>query len=144
MWAYHSARHMIYLDPQTGLMQEQHRLESRQGKMWLKFFRLSTLKMMDEDLAEAADDHDNPKEQWLWPMTGEVYWQGVPEREKQERLRLKLEKKRIHEEKLARLRFRKQKTIGKATKRNPKAADLPAHSSVSEVQQNLPPHGQSS
>ncbi|CAK9192739.1 unnamed protein product [Sphagnum jensenii] len=144
VWAYHSARHMIYMDPQTGLMQEQHRLESRQGKMWLKFFRLSTLKMMDEDLAEAADDHDNPKEQWLWPMTGEVYWQGVPEREKQERSRLKLEKKRIHEEKLARLRFRKQKTIGKATRRNPKAADLPAHSSVSEVQQNLPPRGQSS
>ena len=74
-------------------MEEQHELESRQGKMWVKFFSLGTLKAMDENLAEAAGDGYHLRERWLWPRTGEVYWQGIAVRERRQRMRLKHEKK---------------------------------------------------
>ncbi|KAK6141055.1 hypothetical protein DH2020_025192 [Rehmannia glutinosa] len=54
-WAYHSARRIVYVDPETGFMQEQHNLKNRRGQMWIKFFQFSTLKTMDEDLAEEFD-----------------------------------------------------------------------------------------
>ncbi|RRT68266.1 hypothetical protein B296_00013536, partial [Ensete ventricosum] len=58
VWAYHSARHIVYVDPISGLMEEYHRPKSRRGKMWIQWFSYSTLKSMDEDLAEEADaDH---------------------------------------------------------------------------------------
>lgn len=121
VWAYHSARSMIYVNPKTGEMEEQHALESRLGNMWVKFFSLSTLKTMDEDLAEAADDGDHPRARWLWPQTGEVFWQGIFEREKEERLRLKLEKKKKLKEKLARMRNKtyRQKSLGRYIKPPP-------------------------
>ncbi|GLJ06827.1 hypothetical protein SUGI_0049490 [Cryptomeria japonica] len=114
IWAYHSSRKMIYLDPQTGLMQEQHSLADRRGHMWEKYFNFTLLKTMDEDLAEEADD-DHPNKRWIWPLTGEVYWQGIYEREREERYRLKMEKKRKSKEKLLeRLRSGyKQKSLGR-------------------------------
>ncbi|MCI21602.1 UDP-glycosyltransferase family protein, partial [Trifolium medium] len=66
-------------------MEEQHLVEQRKGFMWAKYFNFTLLKSMDEDLAEAADDGDDPRERWLWPMTGEVHWQGIYEREREER-----------------------------------------------------------
>jgi len=117
---------MIYVDPQTGKMEEQHTLESRHGKMWVKFFIVNTLKAMDEDLAEAADDGDHPRERWLWPQTGEVYWQGIAERERQQRLRLKLEKKQKLKERLGRMRNKtRQKSLGKYIKPSPGIGFLP-------------------
>ncbi|KAK3035024.1 hypothetical protein RJ639_033938 [Escallonia herrerae] len=113
VWAYHSARKMVYIDPHSGSVVEQHPVEQRKGYMWTKYFNSTLLKSMDEDLAEAADDGDYPYERWLWPLTGEVYWQGVYEREREERYRLKMDKKRKTKEKLLeRLRNGyKQKTL---------------------------------
>jgi len=103
---------MIYVDPKTGAMEEQHALESRHGKMWVQYFSLDTLKGMDEDLAQAADDSDFPRERWVWPLTGEVYWEGIFERERQERWRLRMERKQKQKEKQALIRSRiKQQAI---------------------------------
>lgn len=113
VWAYHSARTMVYIDPNSGSLEEQHPVEDRKGLMWTKYFNASLLKSMDEDLAEAADDGDHPYETWLWPRTGEVHWQGIYEREREERYRIKMDKKRKQKEKiLERLKFGyKQKTL---------------------------------
>ncbi|CAH2041892.1 unnamed protein product [Thlaspi arvense] len=114
VWAYHGARKMIYIDPHTGSLEEQHPVEQRKEYMWAKFFNFTLLKSMDEDLAEAADDDDHPSETWLWPLTGEVYWQGVYEKEREERYRLKMDKKRKTMEKLLD-RFKygyRQKSLG--------------------------------
>ncbi|KAL2478722.1 uncharacterized protein Fot_47736 [Forsythia ovata] len=62
VWAYHSARRMVYVNPSTGFMHEQHKLRSRRGQMWVKWFQYSTLKSMDEDLAEESDS-DHPVRQ---------------------------------------------------------------------------------
>ncbi|XP_061363796.1 uncharacterized protein LOC133307319 isoform X2 [Gastrolobium bilobum] len=115
VWAYHSARKMVYINPNTGFMEEQHPIEQRKGFMWAKYFNISLLKSMDEDLAEAADDGDHPREMWLWPMTGEVHWQGIYEREREERYRLKMDKKRKTKEKLyERMKYGyKQKSLGR-------------------------------
>ncbi|XP_006606297.1 uncharacterized protein [Glycine max] len=115
VWAYHSARKMVYINPNTGSMEEQHPIEQRKGFMWSKYFNFSLLKSMDEDLAEAADDGDHPREMWLWPMTGEVHWQGIYEREREERYRLKMDKKRKTKEKLfERMKYGyKQKSLGR-------------------------------
>ncbi|KAK4435883.1 hypothetical protein Salat_0751900 [Sesamum alatum] len=114
VWAYHSARKMVYIDPHTGSLKEQHPVEHRRGSMWSKYFNATLLKSMDEDLAEAADDDDHPYRPWLWPLTGEVYWQGVYEREREQRYRLKMDKKRKTKEKLLdRLKHGyRQKTLG--------------------------------
>nr|GLL23373.1 uncharacterized protein LOC109187967 [Ipomoea trifida] len=114
VWAYHSARKMVYVDPHSGLLEEQHPVEKRKGFMWAKYFNFTLLKSMDEDLAEAADDNDHPYENWLWPLTGEVYWQGIYERERENRYRLKMDKKRKTREKLFdRMKYGyKQKTLG--------------------------------
>ncbi|KAJ9175462.1 hypothetical protein P3X46_014013 [Hevea brasiliensis] len=100
VWAYHSARKMVYIDPRSGSLEEQHPIEQRKEIIWANYFNLTLLKSMDEDLAEAADDDDLPRERWLWPLTGEVHWQGIYEREREERYRQKMEKKRITKEKL--------------------------------------------
>lgn len=115
VWAYHSGRKMVYMDPQTGSLSEQHPIELRRGFMWAKYFDFALLKSMDEDLAEAADDGDYPSDFWLWPLTGEVHWQGVYEREREERYRLKMDKKRKTREKLyERMKFGyKQKSLGR-------------------------------
>lgn len=95
-------------------MEEQHRIDQRQAFMWAKYFNAALLKSMDEDLAEAADDGDHPRENWLWPLTGEVHWQGIYEREREVRYRLKMDKKRKTKEKLLeRMKYGyKQKTLG--------------------------------
>ncbi|KAK9283587.1 hypothetical protein L1049_011836 [Liquidambar formosana] len=100
VWAYHSARKMVYIEPHSGSLEEQHPIEQRKGFMWAKYFNFTLLKSMDEDLAEAADDDDHPYEMWLWPSTGEVQWQGIYDREREERYRLKMDKKRKTKEKL--------------------------------------------
>ncbi|XP_076897085.1 uncharacterized protein LOC143550296 [Bidens hawaiensis] len=100
VWAYHSGRTMVYIDPNSGSLEEQHPVEQRKGFMWTKYFNATLLKSMDEDLAEAADDGDLPYERWLWPRTGEVHWQGVYEREREERYRIKMDKKRKQKDKL--------------------------------------------
>ncbi|KAK1275253.1 Aluminum-activated malate transporter 9 [Acorus gramineus] len=71
VWAYHSARRMVYVNPETGAMLEQHKFKSRRGHMWVRWFSFATLKSMDEDLAEEYDS-DNPNRRWLWPSTGET------------------------------------------------------------------------
>ncbi|KAF8075433.1 hypothetical protein N665_1094s0013 [Sinapis alba] len=100
VWAYHSGRKIVYINPKDGSLEEQHPLPQRKGFMWAKYFNFTLLKSMDEDLAEAADDNDHPRERWLWPLTGEVHWKGVYEREREERYRLKMDKKRKTKEKL--------------------------------------------
>lgn len=114
VWAYHSGRKMVYLDPLSGSLQEQHPIERRSGFMWMKYFNFTLLKSMDEDLAEAADDGDYPREKWLWPWTGEVHWKGIYEREREERYRQKMDKKRKMKEKMFdRLtKGYRQKTLG--------------------------------
>ncbi|XP_042460957.1 uncharacterized protein LOC122044982 [Zingiber officinale] len=116
VWAYHSARRLIYVDPESGSMQEHHRLENRRNKMWIKWFSYSTLKGMDEDLAEEADS-DPPNWRWLWPATGEVFGQGVHDREMIMRQSEKERKKRETKEKIQRMKKRaRQKSIGKYIK----------------------------
>lgn len=116
VWAYHSSRRMVYVNPETGVMQEYHKLKNRRGKMWVKWFSFSTLKSMDEDLAEEADA-DRPTKRWLWPSTGEVVWQGVYDREKNLRNEEKEKKKQKSRDKLARMRQRHhQKALGKFVK----------------------------
>ncbi|KAK6920052.1 Glycosyl transferase, family 1, partial [Dillenia turbinata] len=119
VWAYHSARRMVYVDPDTGAMQEQHRFNNRKGQMWVKWFSYTTLKSMDEDLAEEADS-DHPSRRWLWPSTGEVFWQGVYERERNLRHKEKEKRKRQSRDKILRIKRRtRQKVIGKYVKPPP-------------------------
>ncbi|XP_043713993.1 uncharacterized protein LOC122662420 isoform X2 [Telopea speciosissima] len=119
VWAYHSARRMVYVNPETGAMQEQHRLKSRRGQMWVSWFSYTTLKSMDEDLAEESDS-DHPTRRWLWPLTGEVFWQGVYERERNLRHKQKERRKQHSKDKLTRMKKRsRQKTIGKYVKPRP-------------------------
>jgi len=93
VWAYHSGRKMVYLDPVTGDTREQHPLDER-TEMWVKFFDFNLLKSMDEDLAEEADDGMHPgNDQWLWPLTGQVFWSGIADREREEKYIKKLDKK---------------------------------------------------
>lgn len=107
---------MVYVDPKTGLMQEHHRLKSRRGQMWIKWFQPTTIKSMDEDLAEEADS-DRPKRRWLWPATGEVFWQGLYEKEKNQRNREKVKRRQQSKDKIDRIKRRThQKTIGKYVK----------------------------
>lgn len=114
VWAYHSARRMVYIDPHTGGLAEQHPVDQRKGLMWVKYFNYTLLKTMDEDLAEAADDGDLQREPWLWPQTGEVHWHGIYEREREQRYRIKMDKKRKIKEKLfERMKYGyKQKSLG--------------------------------
>ncbi|KAH7388539.1 hypothetical protein KP509_16G080800 [Ceratopteris richardii] len=107
VWAYHSARVMIYVDPKTGVMHEQHALDGRQGQIWIKFFMYSTLKAMDEDLAEEFDDGQiGSSKGRLWPQTGEVFWHGMFERERQAHINQRLEKKKKNKERLRRIQSR--------------------------------------
>ncbi|CAM0956296.1 unnamed protein product [Alopecurus aequalis] len=93
IWAYHSGRKMVYLNPVTGDTREQHPREER-NEMWAKFFNFTLLKSMDEDLAEEADDGMHPgNDQWLWPLTGQVFWSGIADREREEKYIKKLDKK---------------------------------------------------
>ncbi|KAG5100862.1 hypothetical protein JHK82_045914 [Glycine max] len=119
VWTYHSARRMVFVDPETGLMQEQHKFPSRRGQMWIKWFSYSTLKSMDEDLAELSDSED-PARHWLWPSTGEVFWQGIFDRERSLRQKEKEKRKQKSIEKQNRMRKRhRQQVIGKYIKPPP-------------------------
>lgn len=119
VWAYHSARRIVYVHPETGAMQEQHKFDIRRGQMWIKWFSYTMIKSMDEDLGEEADA-DHPTRRWLWPSTGEVFWQGVYEREKNLRFRQKEHRKQKSKAKLDRMRHRRhQKVIGKYVKPPP-------------------------
>ncbi|KAM5555523.1 hypothetical protein ABKV19_023450 [Rosa sericea] len=123
VWAYHSARRMVYVNPETGAMQEQHKFKSRRGHMWVKWFSYSTLKNMDEDLAEESD-FEHPTRRWLWPSTGEVFWKGMYEKERHLRNKQKEKKKQKSREKIERIKKRThQKAIGKYVKPPPEAAD---------------------
>ncbi|KAL8260766.1 hypothetical protein R6Q59_024815 [Mikania micrantha] len=118
VWAYHSARRMVYINPNTGTMQEQHDFEKRVGKMWVKWFDYNTLKAMDEDLAEEADLE--PGRRWLWPSTGEVFWQGVYEKERIQLRKEREAKKQKTRAKIQRIKNRThQKVIGKYVKPPP-------------------------
>ncbi|KAE9605364.1 hypothetical protein Lal_00024805 [Lupinus albus] len=119
VWAYHSARRMVYVNPETGVMQEQHKFKSRRGQMWIKWFSYNILKSMDEDLAELSDSRD-PSRHWLWPLTGEVFWQGLYEREKNLRQKQREKRKQNSLEKQDRIRRRhRQQVIGKYVKPPP-------------------------
>lgn len=125
---------MIYVDPHSGKMEEQHALESRHGKMWIKFFTLSTLKAIDEDFAEAVDDGDRPIGGWLWPLTGEIYSSRIAERERQERIRAKREKRHKLKEKLLRMRGKsRQKSLGKYIRPPPGTGFLPPFDTPDQV-----------
>nr|XP_043627238.1 uncharacterized protein LOC122598816 [Erigeron canadensis] len=120
IWAYHSARRMVYIDPDTGTMKEQHDFKKRRGKMWIKWFGYSTLKAMDEDLAEEADSDHHPGRRWLWPSTGEVLWKGIYEKERMQSKKEKETKKQKTREKIQRIKNRtRQKVIGKYVKPPP-------------------------
>ncbi|XP_073119611.1 uncharacterized protein [Henckelia pumila] len=114
VWAYHSGRRIVYVDPETGIMQEQHMLESRRGQMWIEWFVLSTLKSMYEELAEEYD-YEKPERHWLWPSTGEVFWAGMYEKEKKLRYKEKEERKQRHRARIQRMKQRtpRQKALGK-------------------------------
>ncbi|CAI0460227.1 unnamed protein product [Linum tenue] len=119
VWAYHSARHMVYVNPETGVMHEQHSMQSRRGKMWTKWFSFATLKSMDEELAEEADS-DHPSKRWLWPSTGEIFWQGMYEKERSMRNQQKEKRKQQSKDKLRRMKGRhRQKVLGKYRKPSP-------------------------
>lgn len=84
--------------------------------MWVKWFQFSTLKNMDSDLAEESDS-DRPKNRWLWPLTGEVFWQGIYEKEKNQRNRDREKRRQMSKDKISRIRRRtRQKTLGKYVK----------------------------
>ncbi|CAH9096717.1 unnamed protein product [Cuscuta europaea] len=144
VWAYHSARRMVYVDPKTGLMQEQHKLKSRRGKMWVKWFQYSTIKSLDEELAEMSDI-DAPQKRWLWPLTGEVFWQGIFEKERNQRNREKERRRQQSRDKISRIRNRThQKVIGKYVKPPPEdnsnknnSSQNPNSREVAEVQHLL-------
>ncbi|XP_072994468.1 uncharacterized protein [Typha latifolia] len=125
VWAFHSARRMVYVNPETGALQEQHSLKSRKGQMWVRWFSYATLKSMDEDLAEESDA-DRPDRRWLWPATGEVYWQGIYDRERNMRQQQKERRKQQSKDKIQRIKKRaRQKTLGKFIKPPPDdAGDL--------------------
>ncbi|KAG8391895.1 hypothetical protein BUALT_Bualt01G0234500 [Buddleja alternifolia] len=129
VWAYHSARRMVYVDPNTGLMQEQHKLKTRRGRMWVKWFQPNTLKNMDEDFAEEFDS-DHPKRRWLWPSTGEIFYQGIYEKERNMRNKEKEKKRQQSKDKIQRMRKRThQKALGKYVKpqlEEPNSTTLPA------------------
>ncbi|XP_023550213.1 uncharacterized protein LOC111808462 isoform X1 [Cucurbita pepo subsp. pepo] len=114
VWAYHSGRRMVYINPQSGFHEEQHPVEQRMRFMWARYFNFTLLKSMDEDLAEATDDEGSKDKMGLWPLTGEVHWKGIYEREREEKYRLKMEKKRTTKVKLIeRIKFGyKQKSLG--------------------------------
>ncbi|MFS8027277.1 putative glycosyl transferase, family 1 [Helianthus anomalus] len=119
VWAYHSARRMVYINPTTGKLEEQHNFKTRRGKMWIKWFNYKTLKSMDEDLAEEADS-DHPNHRWLWPSTGEVFWQGMYEKERSQMRRQKEKRKQKSKDKIQRIKNRThQKAIGKYVKPQP-------------------------
>ncbi|MQL84142.1 hypothetical protein Taro_016658 [Colocasia esculenta] len=114
VWAYHSARKMVYLNPVSGELEEQHPIMQRKGLMWVKYFNFTLLKSMDEDLAEATVDQLYPRKNFLWPLTGEVYCPLILEREREYRYRLKMDKRRKDKEKqIERKRAgRSQKPLG--------------------------------
>lgn len=119
VWAYHSARRMVYVNPETGLMQEHHKLKSRRGHMWVRWFSYNIIKSLDEDLAEESDV-DHPLRRWLWPLTGEVFWQGIYDRERNLRHQQKEKRKQQSKDKISRMRRRsRQKVIGKYVKPPP-------------------------
>ncbi|CBI40456.3 unnamed protein product, partial [Vitis vinifera] len=123
VWAYHGAKRMVYVNPQTGEMHEHHKLKNRRGHMWVKWFSYATLKSMDEELAEESDD-DHPMRRWLWPSTGEVFWQGIYLRERNQRLQQKEKRRQQSKDKLLRMRRRShQKVIGKYVKPPPEDFD---------------------
>lgn len=106
---------MVYIDPLSGELSEQHPVELRKGKMWVKYFNFSLLKSMDEDFAEEADDDLPTKDpKWLWPQTGQVHWQGILDREREDRYRKKMNKlKRNQQKQLTREKHGyKQKALG--------------------------------
>ena len=119
VWAFHSARRMVYVNPETGVMQEQHPLSGRRGQMSVRWFSYTTLKSMDEELAEEFDS-DHPDRMWLWPQTGEVFWQGLYERERTMRQQEKERRKQQSRDKIQRIKKRaRQKTLGKYIKPPP-------------------------
>lgn len=123
VWAYHSGRRMVYVNSTTGFMEEQHRLKARKGHMWIKWFQFNTLKSMDEDLAEEVDT-DHPKRRWLWPSTGEVFWQGIYEKERNMRNKEKEKRRQQSKDKISRIRKRtRQKALGKYVKPPPEEVE---------------------
>uniref|UniRef100_A0ACD5VEY5 Uncharacterized protein n=1 Tax=Avena sativa TaxID=4498 RepID=A0ACD5VEY5_AVESA len=119
VWAFHSARRMVYVNPETGAMREQHPLNSRRSRMSIQLFSYATLKGMDEDLAEEYDA-DRPNRRWLWPQTGEVMWQGLYERERNMRQQEKERRRQQTKDKIQRIKKRaRQKTIGRYIKPQP-------------------------
>eukprot|EP00897_Mesotaenium_endlicherianum_P006850 jgi/Mesen1/6193/ME000032S05489 len=117
VWAYHSGRRFVRVDRATGAMAEAHPIRSRRGRhrMWSRWFDRRRLKAMDEDRAEEADEDRLPA-RWLWPHTGEVFWQGSVERERLEKQKLKVEKARRRKERLAKRSKYKQRALGRKYK----------------------------
>lgn len=91
--------------------------------MWIKWFSYSTLKNMDEDYAEEFDS-EHPKRRWLWPNTGEVFWHGILERERNQRNKQKEKRRQQSKEKIERMKRKgRQKVLGKFIKPPPQQED---------------------
>ncbi|GJP84418.1 hypothetical protein CLOP_g14476 [Closterium sp. NIES-67] len=119
VWAYHSRKKMLLLNPHTGALKEQHpvptRSKSRSRRAWFQWFSRPVLKAMEEERAEETDDpaHAINGRRWLWPHLGEVQWSGSIERDRMLKLWQKGQKERRKKERLARMRVRyKQEALG--------------------------------
>ncbi|KAJ1284378.1 hypothetical protein BS78_03G199300 [Paspalum vaginatum] len=133
VWAFHSARRMVYVNPETGAMQEQHQLSGRKGQMSVQWFSYATLKSMDEEFAEEFDS-DHPDRRWLWPQTGEVFWQGIYDRERSMRQQEKERRKQQSRDKIQRIKKRaRQKTLGKYIKPPPDDTGAANHSTTVDL-----------
>lgn len=123
VWAYHSGRRMLYLNPKTGALEEQHLLAKREGqgrRMWGWMFEKALLEEMSEDRAEVWDDTDgwvNRTGRWLWPHTGTVTWEGSRERERTMKSQYRLEKGKRRERLALRRKTYNQKTLDGGSKK---------------------------
>ncbi|PRQ58354.1 hypothetical protein RchiOBHm_Chr1g0358371 [Rosa chinensis] len=80
VWAYHNARRMVYDNPETGAMQEQHKFKSRRVHLWVKWSSYSTLKSTDEDFAEESDFEHPRGDGCGHQQRRSSIWQGIYEK----------------------------------------------------------------
>lgn len=71
-------------------------------------------------------DTDHPKRRWLWPSTGEVFWQGIYEKERNLRNKEKEKRRQQSKDKILRIKKRThQKALGKYVKPPPEELEHP-------------------
>ncbi|KAK8941813.1 hypothetical protein KSP40_PGU022798 [Platanthera guangdongensis] len=87
------------------------------------------------DLAEEFDS-DHPSRRWLWSSTGEVFWQGIQDRERNMRHRQKEKRRPQRKDKIRRIKSRtRQKSLEKCIKPPPEA--ITEHNSSARLVDHL-------